>query len=51
MDTELNAELRNKLVAAKTALQKLAKGEEVPQEFLELAFRDLDAAVELLNDK
>lgn len=51
MDNEILSELRNKLTAPKIALEKLAKGERVPREFLELAAEELKAAVELLGGK
>lgn len=49
MDQELASEIRNKLTAPKTALEKLAKGDKVPKEFLELALREMDAAIALLS--
>lgn len=50
MDTELAAEIRNKLTAPMTALEKVACGEEVPQHFVEMAIKELDKIVELLKD-
>ena len=47
MNDEILSEIRNKLTAPKIALEKLAKGERVPREFLELAARELNAAVNL----
>ena len=35
MNEEIPSEIRNKLTAPKIALEKLAKGERVPREFLE----------------
>ena len=49
MDKEILSELRNKLTAPKIALERLAKGQKVPKEFLELAAKELDAAIELLG--
>ena len=51
MTDEILSEIRNKLTAPKIALEKLAKGEKVPREFLELAAKELNAAVELLGGK
>ena len=51
MDSEILSELRNKLTAPKIALERLAKGEEVPREFLELAAKELNAALDLLDGK
>lgn len=47
MANEIFPEIRNKLTAPKIALEKLAKGEKVPKEFLELAVEELNAAVRL----
>jgi hypothetical protein len=47
MNDEILSEIRNKLTAPKIALEKLAKGERVPKEFLELAAEELNAAVAL----
>ena len=49
MNEEIPSEIRNKLTAPKIALEKLAKGERVPREFLELAAEELEAAVALLQ--
>lgn len=49
MDQEILSEIRNKLTAPKIALERLAKGERVPREFLELAAAELKAAVALLR--
>ena len=51
MTDEILSEIRNKLTAPKIALEKLAKGEKVPREFLELAAKELNAAAELLGGK
>ena len=49
MNEEIPSEIRNKLTAPKISLEKLAKGERVPREFLELAAEELEAAVALLQ--
>lgn len=49
MNQENFADIRNKLTAPKTALEKLAKGEQVPREFLELAVKELTALDGLLK--
>mgnify|MGYP001573510078 FL=1 len=48
MNDEILSEIRNKLTAPKIALERLAKGERVPKEFLELAAKELGAAIALL---
>ena len=48
MENEIFPEIRNKLTAPKVALEKLSRGEKVPREFLELALKELNAAVDLL---
>lgn len=50
MDEEILSDIRNKMTAPKIALEKLAKGEEVPREFLALALRDLKKALGLLEE-
>ena len=50
MNSEILSEIRNKLTAPKTALEKLAKGEKVPRKFLELALKELNATVDLLQE-
>lgn len=49
MNEEILADIRNKLTVPKTALEKLAKGEVVPKEFLELAVAELNALDKLLK--
>jgi len=49
IDIELIADIRNKLTPAKTALELLSQGKDVPKEFIEMALKDLDEAVELLS--
>jgi len=51
MNEEIPSEIRNKLTAPKIALERLAKGEKVPLEFLELAAAELEAAVSLLQEE
>ena len=51
MNEEIPSEIRNKLTAPRVALEKLAKGEKVPKEFLELAAEELEAAVSLLQEE
>jgi hypothetical protein len=48
MNDEILSEIRNKLTAPKIALERLAKGERVPKEFLELAAKELGTAIALL---
>ena len=49
MNEQILAEIRNKLTAPNIASEKLAKGEKVPKEFLELALKELNAAAVLLQ--
>ena len=49
MNEEIPSEIRNKLTAPRVALEKLANGEKVSKEFLELAAKELNAAVALLQ--
>lgn len=49
MNEEILSDIRNKLTAPKIALEKLANGEKMPKEFLELAMKELNAAVVLLQ--
>ncbi len=50
MNEEISSEIRNKLIAPKIALERLAKGEKVPREFLELAAKEMEAAVVLVRE-
>ncbi len=50
MNGEILSEIRNKLTAPKIALEKLAKGERVPREFLELAAKEMEAAIVLVRE-
>lgn len=49
MNEEIWADIRNKLTVPQIALDKLAKGEKVPREFLELASQELSDLVKLLK--
>lgn len=49
MNSETLAEIRNKLTVPRTALEKIHYGEEVPQEFIELAIMELNALEVLLK--
>lgn len=49
LNTEIIAELRNRLQAPMTALEKLSRDEDVPKEFIEMAYQDLKETVELLR--
>ena len=51
MDEKILADICNKLIVPKTALEKLANGEEVPQKFLEPALKELNAVINLLKVK
>jgi len=46
---EITAEIRNKLQRAKTALEKLSKGESVSKRMADSALVDLDKAVKILQ--
>jgi hypothetical protein len=49
MNEEILSDIRNRLTAPKISLEKLAKGEKMPKEFLELALKELNAALFLLQ--
>ena len=49
MNEKISAEIRNKLTAPKIALDKLSKGERVPEKFLALALKELKAIPGLLK--
>jgi hypothetical protein len=49
MNNEILSEIRNKLTAPKIALEKLARGEKVPKEFLDLAVKELKTAGNLFG--
>lgn len=51
MNEEILSEIRNKLTAPRTALEKLARGENVPKKFLELAKIELEELIEMLEEK
>ncbi len=46
---ELLGEIHNKLVAPKIAMEKLSKKENVPHEFIELASKELNKVIELVD--
>lgn len=48
MTPELSAEIRNKLQTAITALELLKAGKEVPKDFIDKAFKDLEKIEELI---
>ena len=43
-------EIRNKLQATSVVLERVKEGQEVPKKFIELALRDFEEAVRLLNE-
>ena len=47
---EIKADIRNRLTPAKTALDLLSKGKDVPKKFVEMALKDLNMASELINN-
>lgn len=49
IDKELAADIRNKLQAPQTALEKLVSGGKISQQFLELALRELKEVPNLLQ--
>lgn len=49
MNPDLKAQIRNRLQGLKTTLDLLYRGKRVSKEFIELARKDLDEAVRLLN--
>lgn len=49
MNEEILSDIRNKLTAPKVALEKLANGENVPRGYLDLALKELKAAIVLLH--
>ena len=49
MNEDTEQEIRNKLTAPKIALEKMANGEEVSKEFLDVALIDLNSIIESLN--
>ncbi|MDD3374487.1 MAG: hypothetical protein PHY73_02050 [Candidatus Omnitrophica bacterium] len=46
---ELKAELRNKLTSLKTAIERLQQEKDVPQSFVDVCSKDLDAIEKLVN--
>lgn len=51
MNTETIAAIRNKLQAPKTALELLKQGRELPKEFIDNVFKDLEEVAEALKEK
>jgi hypothetical protein len=49
MNSELIADIRNKLQAPKTALDLISEGKEVPKELTEIAKRDSEETVNKLE--
>lgn len=47
---EVTAEIRNKLQRAKTALEKLSKGEAISKKMANTALDDLERAVKILKN-
>lgn len=47
---EILSDIRNKLTVPTVALEKLAKGEKVPQDVLELAVNNLSQTINLLQE-
>lgn len=47
---EILSDIRNKLTIPTVALEKLAKGEKVPQDVLDLAVNSLRQAINLLQE-
>jgi len=47
---EFLADIRNKMTVPKIALEKLAKGEKLPKEFLELALNELKVVIDLFHN-
>jgi hypothetical protein len=49
IDEEMKAEIRNKLQAILTVLELLLEGKDVSKEFIEVAKKDVDEAVNMLS--
>ena len=49
MNDELLSDILNKLTAPKIALEKLAQGENLPSEFIELALKELELSLVLIQ--
>lgn len=45
----MKADIRNKLQAPMTALELLSQGKEAPKNFIEMAKKELDKVVELIE--
>ena len=50
IDKELAAEIRNKLQASKTALEKLKGGKGIPKNMIDLAVDDLEKILKMLEE-
>ena len=50
IDTELFAEIRNKLQASKTALESLKAGNVIPEKMIDLAVDDLEKILKMLEE-
>lgn len=50
MNKEILATISNKLTAPNTALEKMANGDKIPREFLELALKELASVTELIKE-
>ena len=49
IDKEIVLEIRNKLVTPSIALEKLSKCEQIPDNFINLSYREIRKAIELLE--
>lgn len=47
--SEISVEIHNKLQAGKTALEALRDGKKVPKELIEIALKDMDKVIKLIN--
>ncbi len=50
MNEDILADIRNKLTVPRIALERLAKGEKVPSEFLELALEELNSVINAMEN-
>ncbi len=46
---EVAAEIRNKLQAAKTALELIKAGKKVPTKLIDIAIKDLEKVLDIIN--
>jgi len=49
MDKEKQAHIRNKLQATKSTLEQILEKKQPPEEFIKLALKDLDEAINLMQ--